>query len=216
MPLETIRELSFSGALENEASLRAALERHADGLAAEIAVKQRLFLELRAYIDQTSEEQNIMTTANASRTKPTIVERPAFTVTGMEYDDKQGSIAQFWQHYLPREHEITHRVQKDVCYGLCISGSGEDFRYVAGVEVSPGAPVPAGMVTVQVPAQRYAVFTHTGTVESISDTFSYVYQHGLEDNGLRRKPGIDFEYYDARFTGPMDPASQLDLYFPIV
>jgi len=184
-------------------------------LAAEIFARQKLFTELRAYIDHTSEEENSMSTTTASRAKPSVVERPAFTVTGMEYDDKLGSIAQFWQHYLPREHEIGNRVEQDVCYGLCISGDGGDFRYIAGVEVNPGAPAPAGMVTVEVPAQRYAVFTHTGTVDGISDTFSYVYQHGLADNGLNRKAGIDFERYDGKFTGPMDPASQLDLYFPV-
>jgi len=215
LSLDLIRDLSVAGALEDEANLRAALETHAAVLASEIAAKQRLFKQLRTYIDHPSKEESIMSTVTVSRTKPSIAERPAFTVIGMEYDDKLGSIPHFWQLYLPREHEITHRVENNVCYGLCISGTGGDLRYVAGVEVSPGAPVPAGMVAVEVPAQRYAVFTHIGTVEGISDTFSYVYQHGLEDNGLHRKPGIDFERYDDKFVGPMNPASQMDLYFPI-
>ena len=133
----------------------------------------------------------------------------------MEYDEKLGSIAQFWQLYLPREQEIAGRIDPQTCYGLCMAGEGEALRYVAGVEVKPGTLAPARMVTVDVPAQRYAVFAHSGTVEGIGSTFSYVYQQGLQDNGLRRKPGIDFEYYDERFLGPMNPASQLDLYFSI-
>lgn len=216
LPLDIIRDLSLTGVLDDEARLRAALEKHAAVLAAEISARQRLFLELRAYIDHTSEEDHTMSTATTSRpaTKPAIVERPAFTVIGMEHDDKLGSISDLWVRYLPREHEITQRTENTVSYGLCI-GNADDFRYVAGVAVAPGAPVPAGMTMVQVPAQRYAVFTHTGPVTEIVNTFGYVYEHGLEDNGLDKKTGIDFERYDEKFTGPMDPASQLDLYFPI-
>ena len=215
LPLETIRDLSVSGALDNEANLRTALQEQAEMLAAEIVVKQRSFLELRTFIDQAQEERHTMSTATMSISKPLIAERPAFGIIGMEYDDKLGSIAQFWQFYLPREHEIGGRIDQHACYCLCIAGAGDEFRYVAGVEVQPGTTVPAGMVAVDVPAQRYAVFTHTGTVAGISDTFSHVYQHGLQDNDLRRKPGIDFEYYDGRFLGSMNPASQLELYFPI-
>ena len=62
-----------------------------------------------------------------------------------------------------------------------------EFHYVAGFEVQEGWPVPEGMVRFQVPAQKYAVFTHKGTAPQIAESFQAIYSHLLAERGL--EPG---------------------------
>ncbi|MGV8691900.1 effector binding domain-containing protein, partial [Pseudomonas aeruginosa] len=48
----------------------------------------------------------------------------------------------------------------------------------------------------------------------IAESFQAIYSHLLAERGLEPKAGVDFEYYDQRFRGPLDPNSQVDLYIP--
>lgn len=148
--------------------------------------------------------------------KHRIIELPAFSVVGMEYigGAANDSVRQLWQRFLPRAAEITRRVDAEVLYGICARTEQGAFRYVAGAEVTR-AEIPPGMLEIRVPAQKYAVFSHRGTVEQIADSFQAIYAGLLAQRGLEPKNGIDFERYDARFLGPDDPASEVDLYIPV-
>lgn len=149
--------------------------------------------------------------------QPTLIERPAFTVVGMQAIFREGEdgYAELWQRFIPRENEVTGRIDPVVSYGVCIPQAGGTLRYITGFEVGEDAFVPEGMTRFQVPAQRYAVFTHTGTAPQISATFQAIFDHLLADHGLQAENGIDLERYDARFDDPFNPASQMELYIPI-
>ena len=149
--------------------------------------------------------------------QPSIVECPAFTVIGMEATLRAGEdgFAELWQRFIPREDEITGKLEPSVSYGVCAPQADGMLRYITGFEVGEDAIIPDGMTRFQVPAQRYAVFTHIGTAAQISASFQAIYDHLLADHGLQEKDGIDLERYDARFDDPFDPASQMELHIPI-
>ena len=148
---------------------------------------------------------------------PTLIERPAFNVIGMEaiFREDEDGYAELWQRFIPRENEVTDKIDPVVSYGVCIPRADGTLRYITGFEVSEEAVIPEGMVRVQVPAQRYAVYTHTGTAPQISATFQEIYDHLLADHGLQANDGVDLERYDARFEDPFDPASQMELHIPV-
>lgn len=149
--------------------------------------------------------------------QPTVLERPGFTVIGMEaiFREDEDGYAQLWQRFIPREHEVTGKIDPAVSYGVCIPQADGTLRYITGFEVSEDTIVPEAMTRFQVPAQRYAVFTHTGTAQQISTSFQVIHDHLLADHGLQAEHGVDLERYDARFDDPFDPASQMELYIPV-
>lgn len=146
-----------------------------------------------------------------------IIELPAFEVVGMDYrgSTQDDSIGQLWQRFLPREQEVAASATDKSAYGVCTQLPGGEFHYIAGLPVAPGAAIPEGMVSFQVPAQKYAVFTHIGPVTAIADSFQAIYSSLLSRHGLEPKKGVDLERYTERFLGPEDPASETDLYVPV-
>ncbi|MFC4527769.1 AraC family transcriptional regulator [Dyella halodurans] len=146
-----------------------------------------------------------------------IVTLPSFTVVGMEHlvRGSVDGIGQLWRRFMPREHEIVGRAEPEAAYGVCRLLAGGSARYVAGLPVLADASVPVGMVKFEVPAQTYVVFTHRGTAAQIGDSFQAIHTRLLARLGLRATGGVEFERYDARFTGPEDPAAETDLYIPV-
>jgi predicted transcriptional regulator YdeE len=148
--------------------------------------------------------------------EPRVVKKKAFRVVGMEWSSgrSEGNIPQLWERFIPREDEIQGKSEPTVSYGLCISSANGDFTYVAGFESSE-EKVPQGMIEISVPEQQYAVFTHTGKVSLISETFEMIYSKWLPLNNLEPAKEINFELYDERFITPDHDDTQLDLYIPI-
>ncbi|WP_109126656.1 GyrI-like domain-containing protein [Dyella sp. C11] len=145
-----------------------------------------------------------------------IVSLPAFTVVGMEHIARTpNDIGPLWRRFLPREHEIGHRTETGVSYGVCTPQPDGMLRYVAGVAVAHDAAVPEGMVKFQVPAQKYGVFTHRDVVARVGETFRTIHTRLLPKLGLRAQAGVEFERYDERFIGPDDPTSETDIYIPV-
>ncbi|KAF1071727.1 MAG: hypothetical protein GAK45_00433 [Pseudomonas citronellolis] len=147
--------------------------------------------------------------------KHRIIESPAFHVVGLRQrsDTAAESIVQLWQRFQPHVADIVPS-EAGVSYGVCSHGAS-GLVYLAGLPVSADAAVPEGMQRIEVPAQKYAVFTHLGTVERLADSFQVIHDSLLQRIGLTARPGISLERYDARFLGGIDPASQVDLYIPI-
>ena len=99
--------------------------------------------------------------------EPKIVNKPAFKAIGISYVGKNqnNEIPQMWDVFNARATELDEvSINGACCYGLCFSnpaGAAEgEFEYVAAVEVADGESIPEGMVYREVPAHKYAVFTH--------------------------------------------------------
>jgi len=148
--------------------------------------------------------------------EPKIVSRPAFTVVGLKYRGKNenNEIPQMWSEFMPRVHEIKHMVEPHVAYGVCgnMDEDSGEFDYVAGFEVDSAADVPKGMVSWDIPAQTYAVFTCT--LPTLGQTFQYAYKTWLPQSGYRCADSPEFELYDERFD-PQDESSPMTVYIPV-
>lgn len=210
--LETIRELAAGGTLSDRSRLARVLREHADRVRSAIdeqtALLGRIDRELDRWADATG---GIAVKAN-------IVRLDAFYAVGAAVHQADASMefGRLWDVLLPLEGTIAHRSEPAVSYGLCYDFDGERFSYMAGVRVDTIEAVPEGFESKLVPAQTYAVFTHRGSVAGLQDTYERIHESWLAENGLQLAEGIDFELYDERFRGPMNEASEIDLYIPIV
>ncbi|MES2934476.1 MAG: effector binding domain-containing protein [Pseudomonadota bacterium] len=211
VPLDAIAQLSADVQLDDKEQLLHFLSSHAQLLRVELACRQRLLIDVETPLNQLTHWRTLKMQAN-------IVNLPAFTVVGMEYrsSDAHDSIPAMWQRYLPRENEIP-AIDPSVSYGVCCPQGESQFRYIAGLEVSSDAAVPEGMVRVTVPAQKYAVFTHTGPTTEIITTFQTIYGKLLAEQNLHAAAGtvIDLERYDERFLGTDNEKTQVDLYIAV-
>ncbi len=114
--------------------------------------------------------------------EPRIVTKPAFTVVGLpftgfisnapyEEGKENNEIGLVWDEFNRRCGEI-----KNICgpaYGLCFGMPNErEPWYIAGLEVAQADEIPAGMMSMSVPAQKYAVFPCT--LGAIGATYRYI------------------------------------------
>jgi predicted transcriptional regulator YdeE len=210
--LEVIRELHESGAMADVTKIKAILQEHMDVLHEEITTRQQLLVQVEARMHQYSiKGENEM--------EFTVKTVEQFSVVGMEHNSQTSSesISQMWNRFITREDEIQEKINPAFSYGICVGMKEDCFLYVAGFQ-SDYEPLPSGMVRISIPTQKYAVFTHKGSLSrpghTIADTFAEIHQTWPQYQ-LTRANGIDFEFYDERFLGPDNEQSEMDIYIPI-
>lgn len=142
---------------------------------------------------------------------------PSFKVMGMKYRGKNenNEISAMWSKLNPRAHEIPMLSQ--CAFGVCfmISDARMDaFEYVAGFKVAADAVAPEGMVVVDVPENRYAVFEHRGSMESLRNTYNSIINEWFPRSGLHPIGGYDMEIYDEKFKD-FAPDSVFYIYEPV-
>ena len=89
------------------------------------------------------------------------------------------------------------------------------FSEVAAVEVSSFNGLPDQFIPKIIKGGRYAVFTHTGSLSLLQDSYSYIWGTWFLGTNEKLDAREDFELYDQRFLGYDHPESQIDLYIPI-
>lgn len=147
---------------------------------------------------------------------PTVLDYPAVRLIGMRWQPQDpGTIGELWQRFLLREGEIQPLAPMGGGFGVCEPLAAGGWRYLAARPVTPETPVPAGMHALTLPAGRYAVLEHRGTVDSLPDSFRAAYGEWLPAAGLKPAEGMAFEFYDERFLGPHHPDSLVQIYIPL-
>lgn len=170
--------------------------------------------------------------------KPVIIQKPAFKVAGygIKTNVANGNytkdIASFWSNY---EGENLESKMYDILnppkhgeVGLCVPSNKEngDATYLLGVIVEDYMKVTDEMLTVEVPAATYAVFT-TPPVDTENDrdqlqfadvikqTWKYIFEEWFKDSDyVFDEDKLDFEYYDERCHWRKDTV--MEIYVPIV
>jgi AraC family transcriptional regulator len=146
---------------------------------------------------------------------PQMRERAAFRVVGLGIDcsfEKIGAIPALWQSFNAREGDVIGAVSR-AAYGVCrTADEAGNFRYVAGVEASGTTP---GREHVDLPAQRYAVFVHTGHISDLPKTVYTIWNKIMPDIGLNAANTPDFELYDHRFD-PKTGRGEVEIWIPVV
>jgi predicted transcriptional regulator YdeE/DNA-binding transcriptional MerR regulator len=172
-----------------------------------IPLSQAGVIELQCPVEKASLPISLRSNQKGESMQPKIVNRPAFKAIGLSYVGKNehGEISQMWERFNQISHAIKSTNDKEA-FGLCFSsveGPSQpgEFEYVACFEVADDRDVPTGMVYRQVPAYKYAVFTHHGKLDTLGETYHYIYNTGLAQAGLKPHPDkFDMEVYDDDFT----------------
>lgn len=147
----------------------------------------------------------------------TIKHEPAFTVVGITTRTSNalemqgnGAIAQLWQKFFSEQllHKISHKSDNDLIalyYDFENDKNGE-YTVLLGARVDTDNSldiIPEGMVAVQIPAEKKAVFTsEKGSFPAIVvDVWQKIWT--LEDQSkLDRIYTFEYELYDERSTDP--------------
>jgi len=90
-----------------------------------------------------------------------------------------------------------------------------ELRSDAGITVPEGAPLPAGLVELRLPAGRYARAVHVGPYERLGDAWARFMGEWLPASGQRVGPGVSYEIYtnDPR-TVPKEEL-RTEMYIPL-
>ena len=158
---------------------------------------------------------------------PTLQHWPAQRVVGLRtrffgVDSDKNNLAHklppLWDAFLARMGDIADRAAGSarLAYGLLrpMDDNSDQLQYVACVPVTGAAAAPPGMVTLSLPAARYACFTHHGPVSALDHTVNYAYSSWLLESGQQHSGGWDIEVYGEHYH-PTDPGSVIHYAMPI-
>ena len=181
------------------------------------------FLEVQCPVERAQIPLSVISTQFNQKDKimqPKFVNKQAFTTVGFSYVGKNqnGEVPQLWGTFNQQANKIKNMVG-NCAYGACFSdiefGEDGDFEYVACYEVSDFSDIPEGTVVREVPAHKYAVFTHHGKLDNLQETYKYIYETWLPQADVELvSPHFDMELYDDRFLFD-DDASEFDVYIAI-
>lgn len=137
---------------------------------------------------------------------------PGFTVVGVwvRTDNKKeaggnGEIPQIWQRAMQEGslENIPHRTDNNltVVYTNYASDQNGEYTYVLGVRVSGADKVPEGMMTVNVPAGKYAVVeSEQGPLPQVMPkVWQRIYSMPPSELGGQRAFKADYEVYPEGF-----------------
>lgn len=129
--------------------------------------------------------------------------KKSFKVVGIEVEttvqecmSKDNPCPKLWEDFMKRYKEIKNTVGGTM-YGLCIATGECSFKYVACMEVRNFSSVPKGMVKHDVPAGKYYVHEHKGTLDKLGEAYGMLTEK-FKKEGIK-ETGIWFELYDERF-----------------
>jgi AraC family transcriptional regulator len=86
--------------------------------------------------------------------------------------------------------------------------------YIAGVEVSDFARVPAELSRLRIPEQKYAVFQHRGHVSLARQTWTAIWNQWLPEYGYKAVGGPEFERYTSSFN-PATGEGGFEIWIPV-
>ena len=119
-----------------------------------------------------------------------------------------------WQRFTPHIGNIAGQVGW-TAYGVRHNPDYDgNFDYTACVEVASFSQLPPEFGRVRIPAQRYAVFTHSEHVSTIRRTITTIWNTWLPESGFKVADAPDFERYGESFD-PRTGMGGLELWVPI-
>jgi AraC family transcriptional regulator len=125
-------------------------------------------------------------------------------------------IPALWQRFGDHIGHVAGQVGATT-YGLCMfrSEHGGSCHYLAGVEVEELSEIGTELTGIRLPAQRYAVFMHSGHITTIASTVRAIWNEWLPSSGHRAGDFPDLvERYDQRFD-PRTGAGGFEVWLPL-
>ncbi len=165
------------------------------------------------------------------RKEPEFVELDEIIVVGYQslISMKHNLIPKLWQRFIARELEIADVSIENVGLGVShsmekVKTGGEEgepveyqFFHLVGLPVSKvDGLLPEGMTWKKIPAHKYAKFTHKGKLDTLGETYNYIYVIWMAESEYSYDDkAVEFEWYDSRFDIESED-SELDIYVPII
>jgi len=153
--------------------------------------------------------------------QPIIVSMDAITFVGIEKRftfDTLSEIPMLWMDFMPLEEAIQNKVKPTeawgVSYDMDYSVQPGEFTYFVGMEVSNTENIPDGMIVYVAPASKYAKFTHYGSLDKLSETYTYIYNVWFPQSGYDMGMEDGLELYGKNFD-PQSSKSEMYIFVPI-
>ncbi|RON41169.1 GyrI-like domain-containing protein [Pseudomonas frederiksbergensis] len=128
-------------------------------------------------------------------------------------DTTQG-IPALWETFIPEIGHIPNQ-KGEVTYGICCNPDGKGgFEYIAGVEISKLDDLPDKYRWVEVQPQHYAVFEHKGSLDTLPQTFQYIWKTWLPQSGRAAADAPEFERYSEDFNPKLN-TGVLEIWLPL-
>lgn len=137
---------------------------------------------------------------------------------------KDNKIKDFWKGFYKRVSEIQNIVNPSTGYGICFTEPDLDFSMLTehteftelvGVEVEVIENLPEGMDVRIIKSGYYAVFRHEGSIDSLRETYKYIWTTWLCNSEYSVDLRDDFEVYKEDFLGPYNDSSVIWIYIPV-
>jgi AraC family transcriptional regulator len=142
-------------------------------------------------------------TSSVALQEPRMENGRALLIAGLEERYTFGGLAAIpalWQRFGEHLGHVPGQMDR-IAYGACHNTDDAGFDYIAGVEVADFGSLPKDFARLRVPAQRYAVFTHSEHVSTVRGTFMAIFNEWLPKSGQQSADAPVFERYDERFDG---------------
>ncbi len=155
----------------------------------------------------------------AKTMNPRFETKAAFNVIGVHCRATPSeSLHKLWDEFMKRVQEIKNIADPTRAYQVCVyddaDPSGEKYTFIAGMEVSDISEVPVNMMVRKVPEAKYAVFEHHGLLDTMHQTYQYIFGVWLEENAYQMAEADALEVYDERFkVGEED--SVFEIWIPL-
>jgi AraC family transcriptional regulator len=126
--------------------------------------------------------------------------RTLFFGVDSEKNNVADQLVPLWQSFLPHLSEIEQRVG-DYCYGVVRqeAAGSERLEYHAATAVTAIGKLPEGCVAFELPAGKYAKFSHRGPAQDVNHTVNYAYSTWLAQSEYRHTYAPDLEFYGADY-----------------
>ncbi len=126
-----------------------------------------------------------------------IVEKAALTVVGIPvraaWDELWVEMPRVWKEFMARHAEIDCRVS-DRFIDVTLEKDGEQYSQLICVEVSSVGALPDGMISLEIPAQRYIHHQHLGPTPGIAASYGKIYDWARDNNHAADEFKIDRGY----------------------
>jgi AraC family transcriptional regulator len=152
---------------------------------------------------------------------PKIVTLGPLYLAGQPYygNPEGGAFGKAWERFDTKNHPVPGRVNPKIYYGLEVYGPEfmpeHHWTYMPAVEVKDLTELSGPLFGKLLPACKYAVFTASHGLDSISAAFMEGYNSWIPNSIYEVAYPYDFELYDDdRFHGD-GPNEEIDVYIPI-
>ncbi len=156
--------------------------------------------------------------------KPVIKEIEKIKVIGIK--DKvileNNSLPDLWEKFRKVHHIVPNTLPSKRVFGICeaiseihLVSESMEFNEIIGLEVNSYDVIPNSFVSKTIKEGKYAIFTHTGSLDNLDKTYEYIWGTWFLSSKEELDIRDDFEVYDERFLGPSNVNSQIDIYIPI-